>query len=108
MHRILLPVIAVAFATTIPVRHGAGAALKADVELGRYLASECMTCHRAGTATSAIPNLLGMAESTFGIVMRAYRDRELPNPVMQNIASRLTDDEIAALALYFSTTNQPR
>jgi cytochrome c553 len=31
----------------------------------------------------------------------------LPNPVMQNIAGRLSDDEIAALAVFFSTTKRP-
>lgn len=78
-----------------------------DIELGRYLASECMTCHRGATATSTIPNIFGLAEAHLTIVIRAYRDKELPNPVMQNIAGRLSDEEIASLALYFSQTKKP-
>ncbi len=34
-------------------------------------------------------------------VIQAYRDKQLPNPVMQNIAGRLKDDEIEALARLF-------
>jgi cytochrome c553 len=74
-----------------------------DVDLGRYLATECMTCHRAATAGGAIPNIFGMAEATFAKIVKGYRDGKLPNPVMQNIARRLTDQEIAALARYFAT-----
>jgi cytochrome c553 len=83
-------------------------AAAADVELGRYLASECMTCHRGATATTTtIPNIFGRAEQELTRIIRAYRDRQLPNPVMQNVAGRLKDDEIAALAAYFATTPKP-
>jgi cytochrome c553 len=85
----------------------AGHAAAADVELGRYLAAECASCHRVATAGGAIPNIVGMAEARLASALKAYRDRELPNPVMQNIASRLTDEEIAALARYFATTDKP-
>jgi cytochrome c len=78
-----------------------------DIDLGRYRASECMTCHRSATATSTIPNIFGMAEAHLTILLKAYRGKELPNPVMQTVASRLTDEEIDALALYFSQTNKP-
>jgi cytochrome c len=74
-----------------------------DVELGRHLASECLTCHRAGGAT--VPALFGMAPPRFTTAIKAYRDRERPNPVMQTIAGRLTDEEITALAAYFAQTN---
>jgi len=40
-------------------------------------------------------------------VLRAYRAKALPNPVMQTVASRLNDDDIAALALYFETARKP-
>jgi cytochrome c len=79
----------------------------ADMELGRYLASECMTCHRGQTTANAIPNLTSMPREHFVTVIKAYRRKELPNPAMQNVASRLTDEEIESLALYFSTTKQP-
>jgi cytochrome c len=100
-----LPAIVSALALTAI---GAGlAAPKPDMELGRYLAAECMTCHRTATSTSTIPNIFGLPESHLNDVMKAYRDKKLPNPVMQTIASRLTDEEIAGLALFFSTTKKP-
>ena len=78
-----------------------------DIELGRYLASECMTCHRSATTTNTIPNIFGIAEDVFTQVMNAYRAKQLPNPVMQNIAGRLKDDEIEALAAFFARTRKP-
>jgi cytochrome c len=78
----------------------------ADIELGRYLSSECMTCHGAAQAHSQIPEIFGMAETTFTEVVKAYREKRLHNPVMQNIAGRLNDEDIAALAAYFATTKR--
>jgi cytochrome c553 len=78
-----------------------------DIELGRYLSRQCVTCHRSATATSTIPNIFGMAESTLADVIKAYRDKRLNNAVMQNIAERLKDDEIEALAAYFARTKRP-
>jgi cytochrome c len=82
-------------------------AQKPDIELGRYLATECLTCHGAATGAGAIPNIFGMAEPKFIVLMKAYRAKEMPNPVMQNIAARLTDHEIASLAHYFAVTKRP-
>jgi cytochrome c len=79
----------------------------ADVELGRYLSSECTTCHGAAKSDSAIPIIHGLDEIHFVEVIKAYRAKMLPNPVMQTIAGRLRDEEIAALAAYFATANKP-
>jgi cytochrome c553 len=79
-----------------------------DVELGRYLSSECMTCHDNARASSAIPDIIGMAETTFAEVVKAYREKRLANPVMQAVASRLSDEEIAALAAYFATAKKSK
>jgi cytochrome c len=87
--------------------HFDAAAAGADIELGRYLATECMTCHRAATATSTIPNIFGLNETHFTEVIKGYRAKTLPNAVMQTIAGRLSDEEIASLALYFSRTKKP-
>jgi cytochrome c553 len=79
-----------------------------DLELGRYLAAECMTCHRRGgppaAAGQVIPNIFGMAAATFVQVIKAYRSKELPNTVMQTVTARLKDDEIEALAAFFAGT----
>lgn len=84
-----------------------GFARAADVQLGRYLASECMTCHRAATAASTIPDIFGVEEAKLVALLTAYREKRLPNPVMQTVASRLSDEEITSLALFFATTKKP-
>lgn len=95
----------IAMIAVFGVSGAAGAA--PDIELGRYLAQECLTCHRSATATSTIPNIFGMTEKTFAEVIRAYREKRLGNAVMQNIAERLKDDDIEALAAYFARTTRP-
>ena len=76
-----------------------------DVELGRYLSSECMACHGTARAT-AIPNIFGMTQSIFTDAVKAYRDKRRPNEVMQTVAGRLSDEDIAALAAYFATAKK--
>lgn len=78
-----------------------------DIELGRYLGAECLTCHRTATASSTIPNILGVNPATLAQRLKAYRSGELANPVMQTIAGRLKDDEIEALAAYFASLKRP-
>lgn len=79
-----------------------------DAEFGRYLSSECMTCHGQARAGDTIPDIFGMPETTFVEVVKAYRDRRIENRVMQTIAGRLSDEEIAALAAYFATAKKPQ
>lgn len=80
----------------------------ADVEYGRHLAAECATCHGASKQDSTIPEIHGLGEAHFVEVLRAYRAKALPNPVMQSIAVRLGDAEISALAAYFATAKKPK
>ena len=94
-------------AVAVTVLSGPCLAQKGDLEFGRYLATECLTCHRPAIAGGAIPNIFGMPEPRFIVLIKAYRDKQLPNPVMQSVAGRLKDDEIEALAHYFSVTNKP-
>ncbi len=83
-------------------------AFAADVELGRYLATECMTCHGASKSDSHDPGYFRQAGEPVDERLKAYRDKRLPNAVMQTVASRLKDDEIAALAAYFRTAKKPK
>src|SRR5262249_45753712 len=95
-------------ACLVAITGGVTASHGADVELGRYLSSECMTCHGTAKTDSTIPNIFGLGQTRFVAAIKAYRDKALPNPVMQTIASRLSDDDIAALALYFQTAKKPK
>lgn len=77
-------------------------AIEGDSEWGEFLSAECATCHRRDGAADGIPAITGWPEPSFVTVMHAYRAGVRPNPTMQTIARRLSDDEIAALAAYFA------
>lgn len=81
-------------------------ALKGDPEYGEYLASECKTCHRADGSDQGIPSITRWPEEDFVLAMHAYKQKLRPHPVMQMMASRLSDEEIAALAAYFATLEE--
>lgn len=80
----------------------------ADIAFGEYLASECVTCHQASGKTNGIPAIVGWPQESFIAVLNSYKVKERDNVVMQTIAGRLKDDEVAALAAYFeSLGSQP-
>ena len=78
-------------------------AIEGDPAYGEYLASECLTCHQQDGSAEGIPSITLWPERDFVVAMHAYKRNLRPHPVMQMIASRLSDEEIAALAAYFST-----
>ena len=78
-------------------------AIKGDPAWGEYLASECQTCHQRDGSDQGIPSITNWPEEDFVVAMHAYKRRLRPHPVMQMMAGRLADEEIAALAAYFAT-----
>lgn len=92
--------------TAAPSDHGldpAILALAGDAEYGEFLSSDCKTCHQAGGGDDGIPSIVLWPEEDFVIAMHAYKNKTRPNPVMQMMAARLSNEEIAALAAYFAT-----
>ena len=81
-------------------------ALKGDPEYGEYLSSECTSCHQTSGGNDGIPSIVLWPEEDFVIAMHAYKNKDRPNPVMQMMAGRLNDEEIAALAAYFGTLEE--
>jgi len=77
-------------------------ALQGDPEYGEYLATECLTCHQADGSAEGIPSITLWPEEDFVIAMHAYKNKLRPHPVMQMMAGRLSNEEIAALAAYFN------
>ena len=75
----------------------------ADIAYGEYLAGECVTCHRSGAANDGIPNISGIDAEAFVYIIKSYRSKELDNKVMQLVAGRLDDEQIASLAVYFAS-----
>ena len=84
-----------------PVLDAAVLALVGDPEYGEYLGSECRTCHQPSGANDGIPGISGWPTEDFVVAMHAYKQKLRPHPVMQMMAGRLSDEEIAALAAYF-------
>lgn len=76
-------------------------ALEGDAEYGEYLASECLTCHKSDGTSDGIPSITLWPTDDFVVAMHAYKRKLRPHPVMQMLAGRLNDEEIAALAAYF-------
>ncbi|TNF64305.1 MAG: c-type cytochrome [Rhodobacteraceae bacterium] len=76
-------------------------AMEGDPEYGEYLSGECTTCHQVGGGDDGIPSIVLWPQDDFKLAMHAYKSGQRIHPVMQMIASRLGDEEIAALAAYF-------
>jgi cytochrome c553 len=71
---------------------------------GQELAAEkCVSCHMSpNTSDPSVPLLAGQSEQYLVDQLRYYRARERTNPLMVEYTRRLSDDDITALALFFS------
>ncbi len=78
-------------------------AIVGDPEYGEYLSSECTTCHQSDGSDKGIPAITRWPTEDFVVAMHAYKTKVRQHPVMQLMAGRLDDHEIAALAAYFET-----
>lgn len=77
-------------------------ALDGDAAYGEYLGSACVTCHQASGAASGIPPIRGLPVDYAVQAMVEYKLGARPNPVMKLMTARLSDEEIAALAVYIA------
>ncbi|MGR3500970.1 c-type cytochrome [Pseudaestuariivita sp.] len=74
-----------------------------DAEYGEYLGGECTTCHQQSGDSNGIPAIVYLDDLTFRLAMYAYKAKTRENAVMQMTAGKFGDEEIAALAAYFTT-----
>ena len=86
----------------VPPEIAAILAIEGDYAYGEYLSSECTACHAAQSGGD-IPSIVGLAPSTFVHSLMSYKIGQREHQVMTMIANRLGDEEIAALAAYFTT-----
>jgi cytochrome c len=84
----------------------AGEATAADDELGAYLAETCASCHQADVRNAAIPAIVGLDETRFVSMIKAYRSGERSDSIMQAVAKSLSEEETAALAHFLATRGQ--
>jgi cytochrome c553 len=80
-----------------------------DKALGEYLSSECVTCHQlSGREQPGIPSIIGLSEARIAAALIEYKDKKRNNAVMQTIAAKFSNEEIAALAAYFGSLKPRR
>jgi cytochrome c553 len=84
-----------------------GATRAGDRTLGEYLSSECVACHQLSGNYQGIPPIVGWPEQGFIEIMNEYRHKTRDNAVMQTIAGKFSDEEVAALAAYFGSIKIP-
>lgn len=77
--------------------------------LGSSRSRLCISCHgRQGISQiPANPSLAGLSREYLSEQLYAYRDGGRDNPIMTSIAANLSDNDIAALSLYYSTLPGP-
>jgi cytochrome c553 len=75
----------------------------ADPNLGRNLAAACANCHGTnGVSQQGMPNLSGQQRAYLVQQMQDFRAGKRPATIMHQIAKGYTDEQIDALAAYFS------
>lgn len=79
-----------------------------DAAYGQYLSGECVTCHRADGQDKGIPSIVGWPADQFVAVLNSYKVKDRPNPIMQTIAGKLSEQEIEALAAYYGSLKPPK
>ena len=82
---------------------GGGLALQAsaqDANLGRNLASNCVTCHGKGATGTGI--LDGMPKDRIVQTMKDFKSGARPATLMHQLAKGYTEHQVELLAEYFS------
>lgn len=75
----------------------------ADPNLGRNLAAACASCHGThGVSQQGMPNLAGQQSSYLVKQMKDFKAGVRPATIMHQLAKGYTDEQIDALAAYFS------
>ena len=75
----------------------------ADPNLGRNLAAPCANCHGTnGISQGGFPGLAGEPKAQIVRLMQEFKAGKRPATVMHQLAKGYTDEQIEALAAYFS------
>jgi len=72
---------------------------------GAQLSATCQGCHGAGGVSTQpqTPRLAGQVPGYTRFQLAAFRAKLRPSPVMQQVAARLSDQDIADLAAHFAS-----
>jgi sulfide dehydrogenase cytochrome subunit len=76
---------------------------QAEMASGAVLTYTCFSCHGTdGKSAGDMPTIAGKSEDYITEKLKAFKSGELEATVMDRIVKGFTDDEIAALAKFFS------
>jgi cytochrome c553 len=89
---------------------GAGAQAAVDLAAAEQKAQACFACHGPGgiSQMAQTPSLAGQPELFLQWQLVFFRSGQRKSPVMQPMAESLKDEDIRALAAYFSRQPPPR
>lgn len=77
---------------------------QAEMASGAVLTNTCFSCHGTdGKSVGDMPTIAGKSQDFITKKLKAFKSSELEATVMNRIAKGFTDDEIAALAKFFSS-----
>ncbi|WP_196257831.1 c-type cytochrome [Pelagibacterium limicola] len=96
------PIMAALFAASV-IGFGLAGAVKADSDI-TVLAGTCYNCHGTeGRSPGSIPSIAGQPYAVLLAQLQAFKAGEARNAtVMSRLATGYTDEELEALARYFS------
>jgi cytochrome c553 len=90
--------------------HGGTGAIADDAKLrayGAHLSRECTACHRLDGTDNGIPSIIGWDSERFTATLKFYQEGQRSNPAMVSVAKSLDDEQVRALAAYFSSLPPP-
>jgi cytochrome c553 len=78
--------------------------LSADAAAGAQKAAACASCHGENgiSRTAQIPNLAGQSADYLANQLKAFKSGQRSNPMMQNMANNLSDEDASNLAAHFA------
>ncbi len=75
-----------------------------DIDAGKSKSSSCAGCHGAdGKGKSPNPPIAGMEEGEFSEQMNGYKSGTIKHMMMNMLAKKLSDEDIANLAAYYAS-----
>ena len=80
-------------------------AIVGDIDYGEYLSSECATCHHAQGIDEGIPSITNWPVESFVWALHSYKNGARKHPIMEMISQRLSNEEIASLAIFYESIN---
>ncbi|MFQ5773645.1 MAG: c-type cytochrome [Kiloniellaceae bacterium] len=109
MKRATLAIAAFGFVLTGSIPDGAPqekAPPSGDIEAGKAVASTCATCHGADGISrmpAEVPHLAGQHARYIVQTLAAYKKGERKDEIMQDVAARLSEEDMVNVAAYFAS-----